>query len=161
MTETKDEGKRREEIRVVDRRAFTPAGEKRVPDAPPEEAALLPQGAPAPRGAASRERPARHEASAPPPPPAREDQLAAAHFKNLVLNLASSAAASLGEMSGPMTGQADASLEGARQIIDLLQALRIKTRGNLTPEEGRLLDDVIYDLQAEFVSRQTKASRRP
>ncbi len=147
---------------MVDRRAFTPEGEKRVPDAPPEEAAPPPHGAPSSHAAPAGERPPRRESAAPASSaPSREDQLAAAHFKSLVLNLASSAAASLGEMAHPMAGQAEVNLEGARQIIDLLQALRLKTRGNLTPEEGRLLDDVIYDLQAEFVSRQTKASGLP
>lgn len=39
----------------------------------------------------------------------------------------------------------------ARQAIDLLAILQEKTRGNLTPEEDRLLADVLFDLRLRFV----------
>ena len=44
-------------------------------------------------------------------------------------------------------------------MIDILEALRVKTRGNLTPEEATLLDDLIYDLQMEFVALQGRPPR--
>jgi hypothetical protein len=36
-------------------------------------------------------------------------------------------------------------LEG-RALVDGIEALRAKTTGNLSEEEGRFLDDVLYDL---------------
>jgi hypothetical protein len=39
----------------------------------------------------------------------------------------------------------------ARGLIDGLNALKAKTRGNLSPEEGRFLDDVLYDLHLAAV----------
>jgi uncharacterized protein DUF1844 len=140
MIEKKDDRKR-EEIRVVDRRQFTPDGTRRTPDAPSEETTVAP---PAPAGAP------RRVAAA----PSREEQAASAHFVGLVRNLAATAAANLGEMPNPFSGQVEVDVEGARQVIDLLQALQIKTRGNLTADETRLLESLLYDLKMAVVNLQ-------
>src|SRR5207249_2943655 len=135
MMEKKDE-KKREDIRVIDRRMFTSDGQRRDPDLPFEELLPAPHGvgaAPgteAPRAAAA--------------PGSRQDQVASAHFVSLVRNLAATAAANLGEMPNPFTGQVEVDLDGARQVIDLLQALQMKTRGNLTADEARLLESLFY-----------------
>ena len=42
-------------------------------------------------------------------------------------------------------------LEAAAHVIDTLFMLRVKTQGNLTAEESRLLDTVLYDLRMKFV----------
>jgi len=146
----RDDG-RREEIRVVDRRMFTPDGQRRTPDAPPEEspAAHPVPGSPGPVRAVAGETP--RVASA---PPSREQQAASAQFVNLVRNLAATAAANLGEMPNPFTGQVEVDLDGARQVIDLLQALQVKTRGNLTTDESRLLESLLYDLKIAVVNHQ-------
>jgi uncharacterized protein DUF1844 len=148
MTEKKDDRKR-EEIRVVDRRQFSPDGTRRTPDAPSEDT-TIPHAAPA---AASRATPAgasRPAAAA----PSREEQAASAHFVGLVRNLAATAAANLGEMPNPFTGQVEVDVDGARQVIDLLQALQMKTRGNLTADETRLLESLLYDLKMAVVNLQ-------
>ncbi|OLE65338.1 MAG: hypothetical protein AUG03_05295 [Acidobacteria bacterium 13_1_20CM_2_68_14] len=87
-------------------------------------------------------------------PPSREQQAASAQFVNLVRNLAATAAANLGEMPNPFTGQVEVDLDGARQVIDLLQALQVKTRGNLTTDESRLLESLLYDLKIAVVNHQ-------
>ncbi|OLD65374.1 MAG: hypothetical protein AUI52_07445 [Acidobacteria bacterium 13_1_40CM_2_68_10] len=87
-------------------------------------------------------------------PPSREQQAASAQFVNLVRNLAATAAANLGEMPNPFTGQVEVDLDGARQVIDLLQALQVKTRGNLTTDESRLLESLLYDLKVAVVNHQ-------
>jgi len=156
VTDTKDPQKKREEIRVVDRRTFTQDGQRRVPDAPAEEPVPAAAGPPVPAPAGERGK--RRDAS-PAAPASRAEQVASAHFKNLVLNLATTAAANLGEMPSPFTQKTEIDIEGARQVIDLLQALHLKTRGNLTAEETSLLDSLLYDLQMKYVSLQTKASK--
>ena len=98
---------------------------------------------------------------APKAPATDPDPVASAHFKNLILNLATSAAASLGEIPHPDFQQTEVDLEGARQLIDLLQALKVKTRANLNQEEAALLDSLLYDLQMKFVSLQSKTPKRP
>ena len=43
------------------------------------------------------------------------------------------------------------SLALARQTIDLLTLLQEKTRGNLTGDEERTLDEALYDLRMRYV----------
>ncbi len=40
---------------------------------------------------------------------------------------------------------------GARQSIDMLGVLAEKTKGNLTPEENRLLDSALFELRMAFL----------
>ena len=153
----KKDDKGRDEIRVVDRRMFTPDGQRRTPDAPPDESPAL-NPAPAPAGPVrSAPAGAPRVASA---MPSREDQAASAQFVNLVRNLAATAAANLGEMPNPFTGQVELDLDGARQVIDLLQALQIKTRGNLTADESRLLESLLYDLKIAIVNQQKQKTSK-
>jgi hypothetical protein len=84
-----------------------------------------------------------------------------AHFQNLVVNLARQAAANLGAARHPLSGQIEIDLEGAQQMIDLLQALREKTQGNLTAEESELLEGLVGDLQMQYVQVRSKSGGRP
>jgi len=153
----KKDDKEREEIRVVDRRMFTPDGQRRTPDAPPDDS---PAAHPAPASPGP-PRVAPGETTRPGVgPPSREEQAASAHFVNLVRNLAATAAANLGEMPNPFTGQVEVDLDGARQVIDLLQALQVKTRGNLTADESRLIDSLLYDLKMAVVNQQKKKTSK-
>jgi len=65
--------------------------------------------------------------------------------------LASTALVNLGEAADPETGERVLDLEQARDAIDLLALLRVKTEGNRTERESRLLDEMLYDLQLRFV----------
>jgi hypothetical protein len=40
---------------------------------------------------------------------------------------------------------------GARQSIDMLAVLAEKTKGNLTPEESRLLESALFELRMAFL----------
>jgi len=74
-------------------------------------------------------------------------------FNALVLSLGSSAIVHLGEAPDPTTGQKRDKPEFplAQQSIDLLAMLQEKTRGNLTAEESRFLDNMLYDLRMLYV----------
>jgi hypothetical protein len=65
----------------------------------------------------------------------------------------------LGQMLDPATQQRHLDLPQAKHTIDILMMLRDKTRGNLTAEEAKLLEDVMPQLQMAYVSvsRQAKA----
>jgi hypothetical protein len=52
------------------------------------------------------------------------------------------------EAGGPSRGS---DREHIRQTIELLEALELKTRGNLTPEEVRLLEQLLFDLRMRFL----------
>jgi len=161
------EPKHDESFKVVDRRLFTAEGElrKEVAEQQDRERETAPAAAkPAARGpAAVAEMPAPGPVAVPADLPKRS-----AAFENLVRSLGQNAAMLLGGYADPRTGQPVLDLEGAREMIDMLDALREKTRGNLAPEEDTLLLDVLGNLKLAFMEmakaaakQQEKAQSRP
>jgi hypothetical protein len=157
------DSKQDESFKVVDRRPFTAEGELR-PEAADEkqqrEAAPAPvapsaakQQAPAAAGAAAAAAPQQVlTADATGPKPSRG-------FESLVNFIAQNAAMVLGAYPDPRTGQPILDLEGARELIDMLDALRDATRGNLAAEDDRLLLDVLGSLKLSFME-MTKAAAK-
>jgi hypothetical protein len=82
-------------------------------------------------------------------------------FGTFVLSLGSSALVHLGEIHHPETAEAKENLSLARQTIDLLAMLEVKTAGNLTPEEARFLRDLLADLRLKFVEKSRGAGAKP
>ena len=72
-------------------------------------------------------------------------------FSTFLIGLASSALIHLGVTPNPETGKAERDLVLARQSLDLLGMLHEKTRGNLTPEETQLFNNLLADLRLRFV----------
>ena len=82
---------------------------------------------------------------------AGEGALPPPDFVTFVLSLAHSARVHLGDAPDPASNQNQANLTLARHSIDLLTMLQEKTKGNLTGEEERMLDQALYDLRMRFV----------
>jgi len=73
-------------------------------------------------------------------------------FSTFVLSLAHSALVHLGVAPDPATGEVQSpTLPLARQTIDLVSLLAEKTKGNLTGEEERLIEQLLYDLRLRYV----------
>ena len=74
-------------------------------------------------------------------------------FSSLCLSLGTSALYHLGVVGDPETGaKAPApNLPLARQTIDIVEMLKVKTQGNLEEEETRLLDGMLYELRMRFI----------
>jgi hypothetical protein len=72
-------------------------------------------------------------------------------FHTFVLSLGSSALMHLGELEQPGAGVPEKDLPLAKHTIDILVMLQGKTRGNLTADEDKLLDNLLYDLRLRFV----------
>jgi hypothetical protein len=72
-------------------------------------------------------------------------------FQMLVDFLTRNAAAMMGGMADPQTGQAYLDLEGAREMIDMLDVLREKTRGNLAKVDDDLILEVVGSLKLTFM----------
>jgi hypothetical protein len=72
-------------------------------------------------------------------------------FQMLIDFLTRNAAAMLGGMADPRTGQPFVDIEGAREMIDMLDVLREKTKGNLAKEDADLLVEVLGSLKLSFV----------
>jgi hypothetical protein len=86
-----------------------------------------------------------------------------ASFINFLMSIASNAAAALGMMEHPVTGERRVDPELAHHWIDVLGMLRQKTQGNLAPQEQKIFDGLLADLRMQYVSlssaRQPKATR--
>jgi len=75
-----------------------------------------------------------------------------ASFVNFLSTLATNAAASLGAVPHPATGQRSLDLETGKYWLDVLAMIKEKTEGNLHPQEARLLDGVLADLRMQYVT---------
>jgi hypothetical protein len=132
-------------FKVTDRRKFTPEGEMRTPseteanqEPPSSEARQAPQPA---------------ESVGDPQKSPSGETSESVDFASFLLSLATTGMVHLGEIPEPMTGQPAENLEGARQMIDILSLLKEKTEGNLSAEENRLLDGLLYELRMKFLSK--------
>lgn len=74
-----------------------------------------------------------------------------ASFVNFLSTLATNAAAALGAMPHPVTGQRSLDLDTGKYWLDVLGMLDEKTKGNLHPQEARLLEGLLGDLRMQYV----------
>ena len=74
-----------------------------------------------------------------------------ATFMELINLLAFQAVIGLGGMQGPGGERIPPNHAAAQHHIDLLDLLRTKTEGNLTEEEKRTLEAVLYELRMQYV----------
>jgi hypothetical protein len=75
---------------------------------------------------------------------------AAMNFDRLVQSLYMTAAVQMGAGTGP-NEQPRIDILGARQSIDMLTVLDEKTKGNLSDQEKRLLQNALFDLRMSFL----------
>ena len=57
----------------------------------------------------------------------------------------------LGEMSNPVTGEAEKDMAVAKQTIDIIGMLGEKSKGNLDESEEQLVREVLYNLRMRYV----------
>lgn len=138
------EHKSEDSFRVIDRRLFTEQGELRQ-EALAEEAREAVKEA-----VAAKETPAVPPADAPGAQPAETPKRSPA-FESLIRMLGSNAAMVLGAYADPRTGQPMIDPDAARELIDMLDALREKTKGNLAPEEDTMLLDLLGKLKLTYL----------
>ncbi len=92
-------------------------------------------------------------------PSTAEPDPSAISFVGFVLSLAHTAAVHFGDVADPLSGaKAEANLGAAQQMIDILALMEEKTRGNLTAEERRLLEQVLFELRLRYVEAQNAPS---
>jgi hypothetical protein len=163
-------------LKVVDRRPFNPDGTPRELS-PEEKEASERAAADFSKSSAAESappHPAPDKSSVPEPKGQRADEPAAtarstrpetepahtgrdplddpASFLSLIMSLASNAAASLGMMPHPVTGETGVDLKTAKHWIDVLGMLEEKTRGNLDPQEAQVIESLLADLRMQYVS---------
>ncbi len=147
----------KKEIKVTDKRMFTPDGELREEyrvlaekstAAPPTTAATATVTEPPPVRPAEPEPAASAHVDMPEMPP----ELGGPSFFDLVAMLAEPVPIYLGDAVLP-DGQDATNLEMARFYIDLLAVLRQKTAGNLTAQESAFLEDLLYRMRVRYVQK--------
>jgi hypothetical protein len=131
--------KQDDSFRVIDRRPFTSEGELRkdVVEEQEREAAKAP--------------PSPGKTEAPASAPAADEPKPLPAFESLLRMLGQNAAMVLGAYADPRTGQPVIDPDAARELIDMLDALYEKTKGNLAPEEDNLLLDLLGKLKMTYV----------
>jgi len=82
---------------------------------------------------------------------ARQGPLPAPSFTLLVLSLVTQARICLADLDNPVTKKKQLDLEMAKHHIDMLEMLDLKTKGNLSDQEKKLLDSVLYELRLRYV----------
>jgi hypothetical protein len=137
------ENKSDESFRVIDRRPFTAEGELRQ-EVVEEEARESAREESKPPAA-----PAQSKDDAPSEPV--NDAKRSPAFENLIRMIGSNAAMVLGAYTDPRTGQPMFDPEAARELIDMLDALHEKTKGNLAAEEENLLLDLSGKLKMTYL----------
>jgi Domain of unknown function (DUF1844) len=134
---------------VSDKRLFTKEGARRDPDTPREPLVESPPPPPPRREAPHAAEPQRQR---PEPGTGPRRDLPPADFTMLVNMLVTNAMVFLGQMPAPGSQQYMRNLPQAQHMIDLLMVLREKTRGNLTPDEEQMMQDLLPQLQMAYVS---------
>lgn len=83
-----------------------------------------------------------------------------ASFINFLTTLASQAAAALGAMPHPATGQRAVDLETGKYWIEVLGMLKEKTKNNLHPKEAEIFDGLLSDIRMQYVQIQRMAEEK-
>lgn len=174
MADREEDKEREKGFRVVDRRRFTSEGETRadVPDRPPSSPSMpeLPRQEP-PRQEPPRQAPPQQAGGKPPrggdprqaqrqpPPPPQPEPEPGIDFLSFAASLATNALAALGLLPEEQARGLPRNPELAREYIDILGMLQLKTRGNLSRQEDVALEQMLADLRMQYVEL-TRGARR-
>lgn len=158
----------KEQIKVTDRRIFTPEGDIREEfrnEIKPADPDVKTAEKPLPKTEA-KPQPAQRTQQAPPDSQGNTERRQGGErrrtmaerasnpgtpFTNFLEPLVAQAYMSLGMLPNPYQPQAKADIGAARQMIDILSLLQEKTRGNLTPDEDEFLNTYLGELKLAFV----------
>jgi hypothetical protein len=144
----------KEPIKVTDRRSFTRDGRRRDPEVDAETEAHPPS-----HGASDGQREVTGEGFTMEPPPHPDESLASqdAAFLNLVVSIYQSGCIHLGLADGEQASKEALDFEAARGTIEMLLALKKKTLGNLSTDEGRILETLLAELQMTYALKVSDA----
>jgi hypothetical protein len=80
-------------------------------------------------------------------------------FIAFIFSLASNAAVHFGDLPDPLSNETrPPDLEAAAQLIEIIAMLETKTRGNLTPEERQLIEQILFELRMRYVEAKKAQS---
>ncbi|MDR1959743.1 MAG: DUF1844 domain-containing protein [Planctomycetaceae bacterium] len=79
---------------------------------------------------------------------------------SLASGIAAQAMVSMGVFPNPMLGKPCMLLNQAKHLVDTVEMLFEKTKGNQTSEETKTLENVLHELRMLFVAAQNEKNRR-
>jgi hypothetical protein len=88
--------------------------------------------------------------------PGEERELPEVDFASFIFSLSTSALIQLGIIKDPISKKVDINLSGAKQTINIINMLKEKTIGNLSQEEEKLIDQILFDLRMKYVAAVEK-----
>ena len=74
-------------------------------------------------------------------------------FSSIVLPFYSQALLKLGLLGDPDKAEKEANLSLARRLIDVLDLLKDRTKGNLKPDEERFLESCLQQLRMRYLEK--------
>ena len=77
-------------------------------------------------------------------------------FMQLVMQNQQIAMMSMGKLKHPVTDKIERNLDLAKVSIDTLDMIKVKTKGNLSTNEEKFLDEVIRELKLNYVDEKNK-----
>ncbi|MDD4955481.1 MAG: DUF1844 domain-containing protein [Candidatus Omnitrophica bacterium] len=78
------------------------------------------------------------------------------NFRLFLSSLSMQAMIALGRLENPISGKTERNLDQARFLVDTIGILKEKTKGNLSAEEEKLLDDALFSLRMMYVEEKNK-----
>ena len=82
-------------------------------------------------------------------------------FMGLCTSLVTQAWMQLGKIKNPMTDKIETDINGASLTIDMIVMLKEKTKGNISDEEVKILDQSISELKMNYVMSKEKTDKEP
>lgn len=79
-------------------------------------------------------------------------------FTQLLSIFYSSAMVALGKLKNPSTDKIERDLDQAKNSIEMLEMLKLKTTGNLSAQQSKMLESILTDLRLNFVDEKKKDS---
>jgi hypothetical protein len=136
-----DDGKKEKAFVIKDKRIFDESGEARAEDLKKEETAGDKKSE---KKSLEKDGQARTQ----------EDYFPEVTFSSFVISLSTTVMYHLGDFPDPATNKAEKNLAAAKQTIDMLNMIKIKTAGNLDIDEKELLEGILYELMIRYVKEK-------
>jgi hypothetical protein len=138
-----ENGENKKSFQVVDKRRFDATGHERGEG---EHENVTPPGSSVAQGGTAQEVAGNFRMEEAPP----ESEV---NFSSFVMSLATQAMVQLGQMAPPPGMDIPVDVESGKGTIDILAMIQQKTRGNLSKEEAKFLEDVLHTLRVSYVKR--------
>ena len=82
-------------------------------------------------------------------------------FADFVILQAQNAGMFLGKVPNPVSGTLEVKAKEARSVLDSLERLELKTTGNRTPQEDKLLQTALLNIRTLYSEVETQESNDP